>query len=90
MPFSLILSLVAAVIVIQVAVFSTTIYLHRCATHKALILHGAVEWAFKFALWLTTGLATKEWVLATTADRAFPPAPAICGCRTRRQAMPRR
>ena len=55
----LILSLVVAVAVIQVAVFGTTIYLHRTATHKALTLHPAVEWMFKFSLWLTTGQVTK-------------------------------
>ena len=62
MPGHLILTLVAAAGVIQVAVFGTTIYLHRSATHRALILHPAVEWAFKFSLWLTTGQMTKEWV----------------------------
>ena len=50
------LALVVSVILMQVATFSTTIYLHRTATHKALTLHPAVEWMFKFALWLTTGL----------------------------------
>ncbi|PYR26059.1 MAG: acyl-CoA desaturase, partial [Acidobacteria bacterium] len=59
---SVVLTLVVAAILIQTAVFSTTIYLHRTATHKALVLHPALEWAFKFALWLTTGLSTREWV----------------------------
>ena len=36
---SLMLSLVVAIILIQVAVFGTTIYLHRTATHRALTLH---------------------------------------------------
>ena len=63
-------SLVAAVL-IQVAVFGTTIYLHRCATHKALIVHPAVEWLFKFALWLTTGQCTKEWVAVHRKHHAF-------------------
>jgi len=58
----LLLALVVAAILIQVAVFSTTIYLHRCATHKALVVHPSVEWTFKLALWLTTGQCTKEWV----------------------------
>jgi stearoyl-CoA desaturase (delta-9 desaturase) len=58
-------------ILMQVATFSTTIYLHRCATHKALILHPAVEWMFKFALWLTTGQCTKEWVAVHRKHHAF-------------------
>jgi stearoyl-CoA desaturase (delta-9 desaturase) len=67
----LILSLVAAVAVIQVAVFGTTIYLHRTATHRALTLHPAVEWMFKFSLWLTTGQVTKEWVAVHRKHHAF-------------------
>src|SRR5262249_39585880 len=68
---SLVVSLVAAVILIQVAVFSTTIYLHRTATHKALELHPALAWMFKFTLWLTTGLSTREWVAVHRKHHAF-------------------
>jgi len=68
---SLVITLVVAVILIQVAVFSTTIFLHRTATHKALVLHPAVEWMFKFALWMTTGLLTKEWVAVHRKHHAF-------------------
>ena len=71
MIVSLVVSLVAAVILIQVAVFSTTIYLHRTATHKALELHPALAWMFKFTLWLTTGLSTREWVAVHRKHHAF-------------------
>ncbi len=67
----LLLSLAVAAILIQVAVFSTTIYLHRCATHKAISVHPAVEWLFKCALWLTTGQCTKEWVAVHRKHHAF-------------------
>src|SRR5262245_1554532 len=79
------LSLVVAVILIQVAVFSTTIYLHRTATHRALVLHPGLEWVFKFVLWLTTGLSTKEWVAvhrkhhALTDEEGDPHSPALEG-----------
>jgi stearoyl-CoA desaturase (delta-9 desaturase) len=68
---SLVVCLVVSAIVTQVAVFGTTIYLHRCATHKALILHPAVEWLFKLSLWLTTGQQTKEWVAVHRKHHAF-------------------
>ena len=68
---SLILSLVVAAILIQVAVFGTTIFLHRTATHKALVMKPGLEWTFKFALWLTTGLLTKEWVAVHRKHHAF-------------------
>jgi stearoyl-CoA desaturase (delta-9 desaturase) len=68
---SLILSVIVAVILIQVAVFGTTIYLHRTATHRALTLHPAVAWLFRLSLWLTTGLSTKEWVAVHRKHHAF-------------------
>lgn len=71
MLVSLAIALASSAVVIQVAVFSTTIFLHRTATHKALIVHPAVEWAFKFALWLTTGIHTKEWVAVHRKHHAF-------------------
>jgi len=68
---SLVICLLASAAVTQVAVLSTTIYLHRTATHKALELNPTVAWMFKFALWLTTGLATKEWVAVHRKHHAF-------------------
>jgi stearoyl-CoA desaturase (delta-9 desaturase) len=79
------LSLVAALILIQVAVFSTTIFLHRTATHRALVLHPAVAWLFRFSLWITTGIATREWVAVHRKHHAFtdqegdPHSPALMG-----------
>ena len=68
---SLLLSLGVAVILIQVAVFGTTIFLHRAATHRALELHPVVAWLFRFSLWITTGLSTKEWVAIHRKHHAF-------------------
>jgi stearoyl-CoA desaturase (Delta-9 desaturase) len=68
---SLVLTLITAFVIIQIAAFSTTIYLHRCATHRALVLHPAVAWVFRFALWLTTGLSTREWVAVHRKHHAF-------------------
>ena len=85
MPASLWLSLIAAFVLIQVAVFSTTIFLHRTATHRALILHPGVAWLFRCALWITTGLSTKEWVAVHRKHHAFtdqegdPHSPALMG-----------
>jgi len=85
LPASLWLSLIAAFVLIQVAVFSTTIFLHRTATHRALILHPGVAWLFRCALWITTGLSTKEWVAVHRKHHAFtdqegdPHSPALMG-----------
>jgi stearoyl-CoA desaturase (delta-9 desaturase) len=68
---SLLISLLVSALVIQIAVFSTTIYLHRAVTHRAIVLNPAVAWAFRFALWLTTGIVTREWVAVHRKHHAF-------------------
>lgn len=45
----------------QITVFSVTIYLHRCQAHRALDLHPVVSHFFRFWLWMTTGMITKDW-----------------------------
>lgn len=64
-------TLIAAACVIQATVFSTTIYLHRTVTHRSLILHPVVAWVFRFTLWLTTGMVTKEWAAVHRKHHAF-------------------
>jgi stearoyl-CoA desaturase (Delta-9 desaturase) len=46
----------------HVTIVAVTIYLHRYQTHHAIDLHPAVSHFFRFWLWLTTGMVTKEWV----------------------------
>ena len=46
----------------HVTIIAVTIYLHRHRTHRALELHPAVTHSFRFWLWLTTGMVTREWV----------------------------
>jgi stearoyl-CoA desaturase (delta-9 desaturase) len=52
---------VAALAMTHVTIASVTIYLHRCQAHRALELHPIVSHFFRFWLWLTTGMVTKEW-----------------------------
>jgi len=46
----------------HVTIAAVTIFLHRSQAHRALDLHPAVSHFFRFWLWLTTGMVTKEWV----------------------------
>jgi stearoyl-CoA desaturase (delta-9 desaturase) len=41
---------------------AVTIYLHRHQTHRALELHPAASHVFRFWIWITTGMVTREWV----------------------------
>jgi len=45
----------------HVTIGSVTIYLHRHQAHRALDLHPIASHFFRFWLWLSTGIVTKEW-----------------------------
>jgi stearoyl-CoA desaturase (Delta-9 desaturase) len=49
-------------ILTHITIASVTIFLHRAQAHRALDLHPIVAHFFRFWLWLTTGMVTKEWV----------------------------
>src|SRR5258708_5871450 len=53
---------VVALAATHVTIACVTIFLHRSQAHRALDLHPAVSHFFRFWLWLTTGMITKEWV----------------------------
>ncbi len=53
---------VFTLVVTHITILAVTIYLHRSQAHRGLDLHPAVAHFFRFWLWLTTGMVTKEWV----------------------------
>jgi len=50
-----------ALVLTHVTIASVTIFLHRHQAHRALDLHPLASHFFRFWLWLTTGMVTKEW-----------------------------
>ena len=48
-------------VVTHITIAGVTIYLHRCQAHRALDLHPVVSHFFRFWLWFTTGMVTREW-----------------------------
>ena len=77
--------LLVALVLTHVTIAAVTIYLHRHQTHRALDLHPAVSHFFRFWLWLTTGMVTREWVAvhrkhhASVESAADPHSPQIHG-----------
>lgn len=69
----------------HLTIIAVTLYLHRHQTHHALDLHPSVSHLFRFWLWLTTGMVTKEWVAvhrkhhAKVETSADPHSPKIYG-----------
>jgi stearoyl-CoA desaturase (delta-9 desaturase) len=52
---------VVALVFTHITIAAVTIYLHRYQAHRGLDLHPVPSHFFRFWLWLTTGMVTKEW-----------------------------
>ncbi len=50
-----------ALVLTHITIAAVTIFLHRHQAHRALDLHPVASHFFRFWLWLTTGMVTKEW-----------------------------
>ena len=53
--------LLVALVFTHITIAGVTIFLHRQQTHRALDLHPIIGHFFRFWLWLSTGMVTKEW-----------------------------
>ncbi|MFN9506885.1 MAG: fatty acid desaturase, partial [Rubrivivax sp.] len=54
--------IVITLVFTHITIASVTIFLHRAQAHRSLDLHAIPSHFFRFWLWLTTGMVTKEWV----------------------------
>ena len=54
--------LLATLAMTHITIAAVTLYLHRSQAHRAVELHPLPAHFFRFWLWLTTGMVTKEWV----------------------------
>ncbi|MCX7065863.1 MAG: fatty acid desaturase [Proteobacteria bacterium] len=45
----------------HITIVAVTVYLHRYSAHRALEMNGVLKHFFRFWLWMTTGMLTKEW-----------------------------
>jgi stearoyl-CoA desaturase (Delta-9 desaturase) len=55
------IAVVVGLVVTQVAILATTVYLHRGLAHRALTVHPALAVACRTVIWLTTGMRPREW-----------------------------
>ncbi len=80
--------IVVTLVLTQITILSVTIYLHRHQAHRALELHPIASHFFRFWLWLTTGMVTKEFTAihrkhhARVETEEDPHSPQIRGIRT--------
>jgi stearoyl-CoA desaturase (delta-9 desaturase) len=54
--------LLVALATTHLTIVAVTLFLHRCQTHRALELGPIPSHLFRFWLWLSTGMVTREWV----------------------------
>jgi len=78
---------VVVLVTTHITIAGVTIYLHRHQAHRALDLHPIASHFFRFWLWFTTGMVTKEWAAihrkhhAKCETRDDPHSPQIYGIR---------
>ncbi len=59
----------------QVALFLTTVFLHRTLSHKAMTLSPPLRMAFRFATWILTGIRPRQWVAVHRKHHAYTDVP---------------
>jgi stearoyl-CoA desaturase (delta-9 desaturase) len=57
----IIAAVVAAFLVTQVAIFTTTVFLHRGLAHRALTMHPVAAFPCRVVIWISTGMRPREW-----------------------------
>jgi len=55
------LGVIVGLVLSQVAILVTTVYLHRGITHRALTLNPVVTQVCRFVIWILTGMKPREW-----------------------------
>ena len=60
-----------AFIMVQITMMAVTLYLHRDQAHRAIDLHPALRHFFRFWIWCTSGMLTREWVAVHRKHHAF-------------------
>jgi stearoyl-CoA desaturase (delta-9 desaturase) len=68
---TILLALAIGVGVSLLANVVTTVFLHRALSHRALSLHPVIYQAFRFLVWVTTGIRPRQWVAVHRKHHAF-------------------
>jgi stearoyl-CoA desaturase (Delta-9 desaturase) len=67
-PFA---ALVGAVVVTQLSLLVTTIWLHRALSHRAMTVTPGLTRVFRVVTWITTGIRPRQWVAVHRKHHAF-------------------
>jgi stearoyl-CoA desaturase (delta-9 desaturase) len=65
------IELLYILIATHITIVAVTLFLHRSQAHRSVQFHPAVAHFFRFWLWLTTGMITKQWVAVHRKHHRF-------------------
>jgi stearoyl-CoA desaturase (delta-9 desaturase) len=77
----------ATFLLVQITMMAVTLYLHRDQAHRSINLHPVLRHFFRFWIWCTSGMLTREWVAVHRKHHAFcetvddPHSPQVFGLR---------
>lgn len=58
-------------VMVQITMMAVTLYLHRDQAHRAINLHPVLRHFFRFWIWCTSGMLTREWVAVHRKHHAY-------------------
>lgn len=58
-------------VMVQITMMAVTLYLHRDATHRSLDLHPVLRHFFRFWIWYSSSMLTREWVAVHRKHHVF-------------------
>lgn len=61
----------AAFILVQITMMAVTLYLHRDQAHRSIDLHPVLRHFFRFWIFCTSGMLTREWVAVHRKHHAY-------------------
>ncbi|MDA8295657.1 MAG: fatty acid desaturase [Actinomycetota bacterium] len=67
----LVVAILVGLAVSQAALFCTTLYLHRGVAHRAVTYSRPVQFAFRFFIWMSTGIRPRQWAAVHRRHHAF-------------------
>ena len=62
---------IVTLVMLQITMMAVTLYLHRDQAHRAIDLHPVLRQFFRFWIWCTSGMLTREWVAVHRKHHAF-------------------
>jgi len=62
---------IVTALMVQITMMAVTLYLHRDQAHRAINLHPVLRHFFRFWIWCTSGMLTREWVAVHRKHHAY-------------------